>query len=142
VHQEVAVVPAKPLFIHRIPPKAHRLSTRCPYSSAIVHTSCHLVGNGRCRGYGGWFSKALTEIPSHGSFIIPNGVPQRSGIFSTTKNPDIPNDIDCICRPREREHVKGSRLVVADQSCDGLQAYSASLDERVTLTAIFNSGSR
>ncbi|KAH8787082.1 hypothetical protein F5882DRAFT_403349 [Hyaloscypha sp. PMI_1271] len=59
-----------------------------------------LWGNGRCRGHGGWFSKALTEIPSHGSFIIPNGVPQRSGIFSTTKNPDIPNDIDCICRPR------------------------------------------
>lgn len=87
----------------------------------------------------------MREIPSHGSFIFQNGVPQRSGIFSTTKNPDIPNDIDWIYQyagQGEREHVDESRLVVADQSCDGLQAYSASQDERVTLTAIFNSGPR
>jgi hypothetical protein len=91
-----------------------------------------LWGNGRCRGCGGWFSKALTGIPSHGYFVIANRVLQRSGIFGTTKNPDIPNDIDWIYQyaaQEERGNVQKSRLVVAGQSCDGLQAYSASLDE-------------
>jgi hypothetical protein len=54
-----------------------------------------LWANGCCRGYGGWFSKVLAEIPLHGYFIA-NRVAQRAGIFSTTKNPDITNDIDWI----------------------------------------------
>lgn len=37
-------------------------------------------------------------------------------------------------------HIDKSRLAVAGQSCGALQAYTASLDERVTLTCIFNSG--
>jgi len=102
-----------------------------------------LWGNGGCRGYGGWFSKFLIEIDSHRYFVIANGVPQLSGIFSYTKHTDIPDAIDWVHRNAgqgEWKHLDKSRLAVAGQSCGGLQAYSASLDEMVTLTAIFNSG--
>ena len=102
-----------------------------------------LWGNGACRGYGGWFSKFLIEIASHGYFVIANGVPHLSGIFSSTKHTDIPDAIDWVHQnagQEEWKHLDKSRLAVAGQSCGGLQAYSASLDERVTVTAIFNSG--
>jgi dienelactone hydrolase len=38
------------------------------------------------------------------------------------------------------QHIDGSKIAAAGQSCGGIQAFSASLDPRVKLTGIFNSG--
>lgn len=37
-------------------------------------------------------------------------------------------------------HVNGAKVAAAGQSCGGLQAYKVSLDKRITLTGIFDSG--
>lgn len=102
-----------------------------------------LWGNGACAGWGGCFSKFLVEVASHGYFIIANGIPQFKGFFSQTNWTDMMQSMDWVteyCGIGEYRHIDKSRLAVAGQSCGGLQAYTASLDERVTLTCIFNSG--
>jgi len=99
-------------------------------------------GNGACSGDGTGFSKFLTEIASHGYFIVANGKP-GAGMSSTTKASDLPDAIDWIYANAGKgpyATVDKTRLAAAGQSCGGIQAYSASLDPRVTLTGIFNSG--
>jgi hypothetical protein len=99
-------------------------------------------GNGACSGDGTGFSKFLTEIASHGYFIIANGKP-GAGMSSTTKASDLPDAIEWVYANSGKgpyTTVDKTRLAAAGQSCGGIQAYSASLDPRVTLTAIFNSG--
>jgi hypothetical protein len=99
-------------------------------------------GNGACSGDGTGFSKFLTEIASHGYYIIANGKP-GAGMASTTKASDLPDAIDWVYANTGKgalTTVDKTRLAAAGQSCGGIQAYSASLDPRVTLTSIFNSG--
>jgi hypothetical protein len=99
-------------------------------------------GNGGCSGDGLGFSKFLTEIASHGYFIIANGKP-GAGMASATKANDLPDAIDWVYANAGKgayATVDKTRLAAAGQSCGGIQAYSASLDSRVTLTGIFNSG--
>ena len=99
-------------------------------------------GNGACSGDGLGFSKFLTEIASHGYFIIANGKPGAT-MASTTKASDLPDAIDWVYANAGKgayPSVDKTRLAAAGQSCGGIQAYSASLDSRVTLTGIFNSG--
>jgi hypothetical protein len=102
-----------------------------------------LWGNGACAGWGGWFSKFLSEIASHGFLIIANGDPGASSLLTQTKGTDIPDAIEWVYKNAGKgqyANVDKSRLAVAGQSCGGVQAMSASLDPRVTLTGIFNSG--
>jgi len=97
-------------------------------------------GNGACAGNGAWFSKFLNEIASHGFFIIANGAP---GGTAGTKANDLPDAIDWVHKHAGQGDYKAvdkSRIAAAGQSCGGIQAFSASLDKRVTLTGIFNSG--
>jgi hypothetical protein len=99
-------------------------------------------GNGACSGDGLGFSKFLTEIASHGYFIIANGKP-GAAMGSTTSAKDLPDAIDWVYANAGKgpyATVDKTRLAAAGQSCGGIQAYSASLDSRVTLTGIFNSG--
>jgi hypothetical protein len=99
-------------------------------------------GNGACSGDGLGFSKFLTEIASHGYFIIANGKP-GAAMGSTTSAKDLPAAIDWVYANAGKgiyNTVDKTRLAAAGQSCGGIQAYSASLDSRVTLTGIFNSG--
>ncbi|KAF2672019.1 hypothetical protein BT63DRAFT_476838 [Microthyrium microscopicum] len=101
-----------------------------------------LFGNGACVGDPTQFQKFLTEIASHGYFVIANGV-LGAGFGSSSKNNSLPDAIEWVSKNAgtgEYAHVDKSRLAVSGQSCGGIQAYSASLDKRVTLTAIFNSG--
>jgi hypothetical protein len=101
------------------------------------------LGNGACTGWGGWFSKFLAEISSHGFVVIANGNPDSDSIIQMTKGTDIPDAIDWVYKNAgtgEYAHIDKTRLAVAGQSCGGIQAYSASLDPRVTLLGIFNSG--
>jgi hypothetical protein len=100
-------------------------------------------GNGACAGWGGWFSKFLAEISSHGFVIVANGDPNISGLLTMTKGTDMIDAIDWVYKNAgsgQYAHIDKSRLAVAGQSCGGVQSYSASLDPRVTLTGIFNSG--
>jgi hypothetical protein len=99
-------------------------------------------GNGACSGDGLGFSKFLTEVASHGYFVIANGKP-GAGFASQTKAKDLPDAIDWVYANAGKgayATVDKTRLAAAGQSCGGIQAYSASLDPRVTLTGIFNSG--
>jgi hypothetical protein len=99
-------------------------------------------GNGGCSGDATGFSKFLTEVASHGYYIIANGKP-GAGMASATKGTDLTDAIDWVyanAGKGELATVDKSQLAAAGQSCGGIQAYSASLDPRVTLTGIFNSG--
>jgi len=99
-------------------------------------------GNGACFGYGAWFSKFLNEIASHGFFIIANGA-HNGSLLTATSQKDMPDAIDWIYKNAGQGKfaaVDKTKLAAAGQSCGGLQAYQASLDKRVTLTALFNSG--
>jgi len=99
-------------------------------------------GNGACSGNGAWFSKFLNEIASHGFFIVANGDPNGS-LAAGSKGTDLPDAIDWVYKNAGQGRfasVDKTKLAAAGQSCGGIQAYSASLDKRVTLTGIFNSG--
>jgi hypothetical protein len=99
-------------------------------------------GNGACSGNGAWFSKFLNEIASHGFFIIANGDPNGSLPAGSTAK-DLPDAIDWVYKNAGQgkyASVDKTKLAAAGQSCGGIQAFSASLDKRVTLTGIFNSG--
>jgi dienelactone hydrolase len=64
-------------------------------------------------------------------------------LLSQSKGTDLPDAIEWVSKNAGQgkyEHVDKTRIAAAGQSCGGIQAYSASLDPRVTLTAIFNSG--
>ena len=103
----------------------------------------YVIGNGACSGSGTWFAKFLNEIASHGFFIIANGSPTASALGSSSKSTDLPDAIEWVWNNAgkgEYAHVDKTRIAAAGQSCGGVQAYSASLDPRVTLTGIFNSG--
>jgi dienelactone hydrolase len=103
-------------------------------------------GNGACSGWGGWFAKFLNEIASHGFVVIANGAPEGdliSGMVAGSKGTDLIDAVDWIDKNAGSEqwaHSDKTRIAAAGQSCGGVQAYSASLDPRVKLTGIFNSG--
>jgi hypothetical protein len=101
-----------------------------------------LFGNGACVGDPAQYQKFLTEIASHGYFVIANGN-LGAGQRSVSLANDLPDAIEWVHKNAGQGQwatVDKTRLAVSGQSCGGIQAYSASLDPRVTLTAIFNSG--
>jgi Chlorophyllase len=100
-------------------------------------------GNGACTGWGGWFSKFLEEISSQGYLIVANGSPNAKTMAQMTKGTDIPDAMDWVFKNAGTgllANADTSKVAVAGQSCGGVQALSASLDSRVTATAIFDSG--
>jgi hypothetical protein len=101
-----------------------------------------LWGNGLCAGKGDWFSKFLVEIASHGYFIMALGAP-NGGLGDKTLATDMPSAIEWVYKNAgkgEYAYLDKTKIAAAGQSCGGLQAYSASVDPRVTLTGLFNSG--
>lgn len=99
-------------------------------------------GNGACSGNGAWFSKFLNEVASHGFLVIANGAPDGS-LVSGSKAEDLTDAIEWVYKNAGQAgfaNVDRTRLAAAGQSCGGVQAFSASLDKRVTVTGIFNSG--
>ncbi|CAG8952758.1 hypothetical protein HYFRA_00009002 [Hymenoscyphus fraxineus] len=102
-----------------------------------------LWGNGACAGWGGCFSKFLIEVASHGYFIIANGIPQFKGLFRQTSWTDMMEAMNWVtanCGEGGYRHIDKSKIAVAGHAGGAIQAYTASLDERVTLTCIFNGG--
>jgi dienelactone hydrolase len=106
-------------------------------------------GQSGCSYNGRRFEAFLTEVASHGIFIISNGTPDGkdnpNGIQETQNpNPALHKEaIDWITRVAgtgSYANIDTSRLAAAGQSCGGTQAYSVSSDPRVTAIGIFNSG--
>jgi hypothetical protein len=120
-------------------------------------------GNGACANYGNRFRYFLTEIASHGYFILsigPKGPSTVEWKIDLTPNPDPPAAdrpvnsfamqlIDAIDWALAENARKGSpyynkldprRIAVMGQSCGGLQTVSAAADKRVKTAVIWNSG--
>lgn len=100
-------------------------------------------GNGAAVAWGGWFSRFLCEIASHGYFIVVSGRPHISSLFKRTSAAQMIDGIDWVYEFAGTGmfvNVDKTKIVVAGQSLGGIQAYSASLDERIGWTLIFNSG--
>jgi len=114
-------------------------------------------GQTGCSYNGRIFENFLSEVASHGIFILSNGTPggkdNPNGIAETA-NPNPAQHkaaIDWVMQATTTTTTAGtgsgkysnidtSRLAVAGQSCGGTQAYSISMDPRVTAIGIFNSG--
>ena len=100
-------------------------------------------GNGGCINRGTMFEKALTEIASHGYVVIANGGTSSISFGQTTSKMLI-ESFDWIEKNARSGSYAGkidpSKIVVAGQSCGGLEAVEVSNDRRIIATGIFNSG--
>jgi hypothetical protein len=98
-----------------------------------------LWGNGMCSDQGLGFRNFLTEVASHGYFVVANGDPKGTGKSADTK---MPKALDWIYNTAATKYpyIDKTKIVAAGQSCGGLQAYKTSTDKRITLTGIFDSG--
>jgi hypothetical protein len=72
--------------------------------------------------------------------VIANGEPKGKGKSANTK---LGVALDWVTKNAgggTYAHVDKTRIAAAGQSCGGLQAYTVSVDKRITLTGIFDSG--
>jgi hypothetical protein len=99
-----------------------------------------LWGNGMCYDQGLGFRNFLTEVASHGYFVIANGDPEGKGQSSDTKLHDALEWVVTNAGTGKYMHVDKTKIIAAGQSCGGIQAYKVSPDKRISLTAIFDSG--
>lgn len=96
-------------------------------------------GEGGCGSSIGGYKKFLAEVASYGFFVVANG---HTGMNATSAQ-DLPSAMDWVYQNAgkgEYSTVDKTKIAAAGQSCGGIQAMSASLDKRVTVSAIFNSG--
>ncbi|CAO2655433.1 Nn.00g104970.m01.CDS01 [Neocucurbitaria sp. VM-36] len=97
-------------------------------------------GEGGCIASGTSAQEFLTEIASHGFYIIASGKPNGSG---TTTSAYMKEAIDYITLNAGHGmygNVNASRIATAGYSCGGLEAYELAQDARVSAIGIFNSG--
>jgi len=98
-------------------------------------------GNGACSADGTYFEKFLTHVASHGYLVIANGAPGGRGQSSASW---LTQSFDWAERAARSGDYAGkidpSKIVVAGQSCGGIEAYEVSNDPRITSTGIWNSG--
>lgn len=126
-------------------------------------------GNGACVNYGNRFRYFLTEIASHGYFVIAIGpigpqylegnasqnapgwvAPPRTGPDLTrppaSQYTQLIDAIDWANAANANSNspffgkLDTSKIAVMGQSCGGLQAIAASQDVRVTTSVVWNSG--
>src|ERR1700753_2784798 len=82
-----------------------------------------LWGNGMCSDQGLGFRNFLTEVASHGYFIIANGEPEGKGQSSDTKMSRSLDWVDKNAGSSKYAHVDKTKIGAAGQSCGGIQAY-------------------
>jgi len=99
-----------------------------------------LWGNGMCSDQGLGFRNFLTEVASHGYFIIANGRPEGTGQSADTKMPAALEWVSKNAGSGSFAHIDKTKVAAAGQSCGGLQAYKTSADKRISLTGMFDSG--
>ncbi|KAF1987012.1 hypothetical protein K402DRAFT_296647, partial [Aulographum hederae CBS 113979] len=97
-------------------------------------------GNGACSADGLFFASLLKNIASHGHIVIVSGAPNATGTSSYTGQIEAMDWAEKNAGKGVLAGADFSKLAAAGQSCGGLQSYSSSLDRRVKLTMIFNSG--
>jgi dienelactone hydrolase len=97
-------------------------------------------GEGGCAANGLAFARFLTEIASHGFFVIASGAPNGSGSTTSKMMKDAIDWIVSKAGSRAYASVDASKIAVAGQSCGGVEAYDMKMDERVSVLGIFNSG--
>lgn len=87
------------------------------------------------------FPLFLTEIASHGIFVIASGPPNKEA--GTTTSAWMKEAIEYITKNAGMgayANVDATRIAAAGQSCGGLEAYDMANDTRVSAIGIFNSG--
>jgi len=97
-------------------------------------------GEGGCIANGISFLALLTQVASHGVFVIASGAPGGTG---TTTSKLMTDAIDWITTGAGKTNypaVDSSRIAVAGMSCGGLEVYEMINDTRVSTFGIFNSG--
>jgi len=99
-----------------------------------------LWGNGMCMDQGLGFRNFLTEVASHGYFIIANGEPEGKGQSADTKLGVALNWVAQNAGSGKYAHVDKDSVAAAGQSCGGLQALKVGADKRVKLVGVFDSG--
>jgi hypothetical protein len=98
-----------------------------------------LWGNGMCSDQGLGFRNFLTEIASHGYYIIANGKPEGTGQSSNEKMGVALNWVYQNAGTGNLANLDKTKIGAAGQSCGGWQAYRVSTDKRIGLTGIFDS---
>ena len=112
-----------------------------------------VFGNGGCRNSSVEFQKFLNEIASHGYVIVAIGPLSRlsveetnSGNMGMTDASLLNKAMDIMVAEASRKGGDYYKMVDVDkiaamgQSCGGLQALTASVDDRVKTSVILNSG--
>ncbi|KAK4646422.1 hypothetical protein QC761_210330 [Podospora bellae-mahoneyi] len=98
-------------------------------------------GNGACSANGLDFLNFLTQIASHGVFVISSGSPGGQG---STNAQMMTRAIDWVTNTATKQRypwLETSRISVSGMSCGGVEAYTAGVnDNRVTTIGIYNSG--
>ncbi|KAK3995046.1 hypothetical protein QBC44DRAFT_390324 [Cladorrhinum sp. PSN332] len=100
-----------------------------------------LWGNGGCSANGLSFRPFLTQLASHGIFVISSGAPNGNGQTTAAL---MTRGIDWVHSQEAKTKypfLEPGRIAVAGMSCGGVEAYSAGHnDSRVSTIGIFNSG--
>ncbi|KAK4168004.1 hypothetical protein QBC43DRAFT_297243 [Cladorrhinum sp. PSN259] len=100
-----------------------------------------LWGNGGCSSNGLSFRPFLTQLASHGIFVIASGTPNGNGQTTASL---MTQGIDWVFTPEAQAKypsLQKDRIAVAGMSCGGVEAYNAGWnDSRVSTIGIFNSG--
>ena len=91
----------------------------------------------------------LTEVASHGFFVIANGppnggtAPAGSGSLNEPEKTLLKPGLDFLVANAGKgkfAQVDASKVIAGGHSCGGLEAYAVAFDSRVTGLGIFSSG--
>ena len=101
--------------------------------------------NGFCLPAGTMFENFLREVASFGYMVIANGKMNHNGqLGTTTRHPELIKSIDWIVQNPKPNGVPNevdiTKIVIAGQSCGGVNVYAALKDTRVKFAMMFNSG--
>jgi hypothetical protein len=101
--------------------------------------------NGFCLPAGTMFENFLREVASFGYMVIANGRINYDGqLGDTTRHPELIKSIDWITKnPKPNgvlNEVDTNKIVIAGQSCGGVNVYGAINDTRIKYAMLFNSG--
>jgi hypothetical protein len=101
--------------------------------------------NGFCLPAGTMFENFLRELASFGYMVIANGKINHNGqLGGTTRSPELIKSIDWVVKnPKVKDvpnEVDIDKIVIAGQSCGGVNVYGAINDKRIKYAMMFNSG--
>ncbi len=125
----------------------HTLYTPTTNGEPINNMPVIVWGNGACSADGTGFAEFLSEIASHGFFIIADGKPGAGMRSSSPQNGttliealDWAEEINNRSCSRYYQKLDLKHMAAMGQSCGGLMTYNISDDPRLTTIIIWNSG--